>query len=337
MESCQEKLPRRAFIIGNGGWGTALGLLLMGNGLEVTVWGALPDEMTDISQRRENSDYLPGIALPESLRLTTDPTEAEASDIVIIATPSRYFRDVLERFARHIPQSAICVSVAKGFDASSGKRMSTLAGDILGHETVAGLSGPSFAAEVARGLPTAVVAASHDTRQAGIIQRVFSNDFFRVYTSDDVTGVEVGGALKNIIAIAAGVSDGLGFGHSSRAALITRGLNEITRLGTAMGARPETFAGLSGTGDLILTCTGPLSRNRNLGERIGGGESVAAILRGMKQVAEGANNCRIALRLATEKGCEVPIIEQVYAILYQNRDPYQAVLRLLKRELKAEA
>jgi len=332
----QGDLPRRAIVIGNGGWGTALALLLHGNGMEVTVWGALPSEVAHIQEKRENSDYLPGIALPEGLAFTADPAAAERAGLVVLASPSRYYHDVLLRCAPYIDPSALCVSVTKGLDAASHCRMTTLAENILGHGPVASLSGPSFAEEVARGLPTAVVVASPDPGRARIIQRLFSSDTFRVYTSDDVTGVELGGALKNIMAIAAGVSDGLGFGYNSRAALITRGLAEMTRLGQVLGARADTFAGLSGLGDLILTCTGPLSRNRHVGERIGRGETVDAILSSMKQVAEGVINCRNALELARETGCEVPIIEQVHAVLYEGLDPFLAVRSLLDRELKAE-
>jgi len=325
-------------ILGDGGWGTALALLLVENGHSVTVWGPFPEYITTIRNRRENELYLPGVKLPPEIKWTSERDVAVAgAEIVVLAIPTKFFRPVLTSFVGLLPAKCRLVSVAKGLDEQSHKRMTQVAEEILGHAPVAALSGPSHAEEVSRKIPTAVCIASADRACSSRLQKVFSNAQFRVYTSDDVAGVELGGALKNIIAIGVGVSDGIGFGDNTRAAIITRGLAEITRLGCAMGAKQATFAGLSGMGDLIVTCTSRLSRNRAVGERLGRGESIEHILGEMKQVAEGVRNCAVAREIAHEKKIEVPITEEVYAIIRNGKDPQHAVTSLMTRDLKSEA
>lgn len=330
-------MQKRIAILGDGGWGTALALVLNRNGHGVTVWGPFPDAVEKVQAAGENATYLPGVPLPRSIRWTADRAEAvRGADAVVLASPTRYFRDVLTSFAPLIPREARVVTVAKGFDEKSGERMSEVAEDVLGRSDICALSGPSLAPEVARQTPTAVVIASPNDEAGFDLQQLFSNSRFRVYTSRDITGVELGGALKNIMALAVGVSDGLGFGDNTRAALITRGLAEMTRLGTALGAQRATFSGLSGMGDLIVTCTSRWSRNRGVGERLGKGEKIGDILAGMKQVAEGVWNCPIARDLAREMNVEVPIIDEVHAILHEDKPPLDGVAALLARELKPE-
>lgn len=324
-------------ILGDGGWGTALGLVLHRNGHRVRLWGPFPDYIRVILETRENSKFLPGVTLPQGLEWTADKAFAvDAADVVVLAVPSRFFKQVAAGFAPLIKPHTPVVSVAKGLDKQTHRRLTEIAQEQLNVGPVAALSGPSHAEEVARRVPTAVVIACTDHDRAVALQQVFNSPEFRVYTSDDVVGVELGGALKNVIAVAAGISDGIGFGDNTKAALITRGLAEITRLGIARGAKPETFSGLSGIGDLIVTCASRLSRNRGVGERLGKGEKLADIMAGMEQVAEGIWTCRAALDLANELGVEVPITEQVVAIVHENRDPREAVQALMTREPKRE-
>lgn len=331
-------MKKRIAILGDGGWGTALALVLLENGHKVTVWGPFPDYIETIRKERENKLFLPGVTLPAEISWTADRKAAvENADLVVLAIPTKFFRSVAESFSGLLPDSCCLLSVAKGLDQDSHKRMTQIAQDILGHGPVAALSGPSHAEEVARQIPTAVVVACEDQGYANRLQDIFASRFFRIYTSDDVAGVELGGALKNVIAIAVGVSDGIGFGDNTRAALITRGMAEITRLGCALGAaRSSTFAGLSGMGDLIVTCTSRLSRNRAVGERLGKGESIGQILADMKQATEGVWNCASARALAHEVDVEVPITEEVYAIIHEGKKPQDAVNSLIGREVKPE-
>lgn len=325
-------------VIGNGGWGTALAMVLHANGHAVTVWGAFADEVQRVRERGENEPYLPGVRVPPGVAWTHDRAEAAAgAELAVLASPTRYYRSVAESFRGLLPADCRVVSVAKGLDSGTYRTMTDVAKEVLGTRRVAALSGPSHAEEVARGVPTAVVAAAADPAVAKDVQAAFGSPRFRVYTSDDELGVQLGGALKNVIALAVGVSDGLGFGDNTRAALITRGLAEITRLGVSDGARPETFAGLSGMGDLIVTCTSRHSRNRAVGERLGRGESLEAILSGMKQVAEGVWNCAAARALARQQGVSVPITDQVYAVLNEGLRPADAVEALMSREARPEA
>jgi len=327
----------RVGIVGDGGWGTALAVHLHGLGHRVTVWGAFPEQVRETAAQRENVRFLPGVKLDPGIRWTDDEAEVVASaELLVTAVPSRYLRDVLERFAGRVPGDIPVVNVAKGFDPDTGKRLSELIVGMLGCRRFAVLSGPSHAEEVARGTPTAVVAAADELEVARRVQEVFSGRGFRVYTSRDVLGVELGGALKNVMALAAGISDGLGYGDNTKAALITRGLAEMIRLGKAMGARAETFAGLSGIGDLVVTATSRLSRNRAVGERIGRGEDPRRVIAAMVQVAEGVWACRAAYALARRYGVEMPITEQVYRVVYEGVAPREAVRRLLERPFKEE-
>ena len=325
-------------VIGNGGWGTALALLLLENGHEVTIWSHSAEELAEIRACGENKPYLPGVAIPPSMGLESDPAKAVAgASLVVLAMPSHFYDGVCRRFRGLIPAGADVVSVAKGFCEQTGERLSVTAAAALGIPTVAALSGPSHAEEVSRHIPTAVVVASPDLEQARRMQAFFAGKRFRVYTSTDPVGVELGGAVKNVLAVAVGMSDGLGFGDNSRAALITRGLAEMARFGVALGGKADTFAGLSGIGDLVVTCTSRHSRNRGVGERMGKGESLAAIQSGMKQVAEGVWNCRIVCDLARKAGVEMPICEIVAAVLDGSLAPQDGVACLMGRDAKHES
>jgi len=327
----------QATIIGDGGWGTALALILQQNGHAVTAWGPFPENIARIRSSSTNEVFLPGVALPPDINWTADPAAAVAdSELVVLAVPTQFFRDVMPRFRGHIPPTATVVSVTKGLDRETHQTMTEVAREILQHDRLAALSGPSHAEETARGIPTAVVVAADGADDRQRAQDAFNGNHFRVYTSTDVTGVQIGGALKNVIAIAVGISDGLGFGDNTRAALITRGLVEITRLGTALQCQPVTFAGLSGMGDLIVTCTSRHSRNRGVGERLGRGESLQQITSGMRQVAEGVWNCDNALALARKHDVDLPITQWVYQILHGHCRPRDAVESLMERDTKPE-
>ncbi len=324
-------------ILGDGGWGTALGLLLHRKGCRVRIWGPFQDYIARVRRERANPLYLPEIPLPEDLLWTADPAEAlERADLVIVAVPSKYFRGVLEQFAGLIPAARPVLSVSKGLDGATHRRLTEVAVELLKPAAVAVLSGPSHAVEVARGVPTAVVLAGADPALIKRLQAVLMSPRFRIYTSDDVAGVELGGALKNVIALAVGASDGIGFGDNTRAALITRGLAEISRLGCALGARPDTFAGLSGMGDLIVTCTSRWSRNRAVGERMGRGEPIAKIVASMRQVAEGVTTCGLARSLARKHQVSAPITDEVHALIHEGKNPQQAVQALLGRTARPE-
>ena len=323
-------------VIGDGGWGTALAIVLDRNGHEVTVWGPFADYLEEIRTTGENATYLPGVKIPASLTWTSDHEAAvKGAGLIVLVVPSRFYKPVVEAFRPYITDDMLVVSATKGLDESTHERMSETAEALLGRE-VAVLSGPSHAEEVARGVPCAVAIAAKDHSQAEKIQNLFGNETFRVYTLDDVVGVELGGALKNVIAVAAGISDGLGFGDNTKAALMTRGIAEITRLGTALGAKPETFMGLSGIGDLMVTCMSRHSRNRGVGERLGKGETLEDIMSSMKMVAEGVWNCQAAAALAGDLGISVPITEQVNAVVHEGKDPREAVMALMGRAPKPE-
>ncbi|MEA2068931.1 MAG: NAD(P)H-dependent glycerol-3-phosphate dehydrogenase [Verrucomicrobiota bacterium] len=323
-------------VIGDGGWGTALAMVLDRNGHETTVWGPFPEYLEEIKSSGENTTYLPGVGIPESLNWIAGYEEAvKDAGLVVLVVPSRFYRSVVEAFKPFIPEGALVVSATKGLDEQTLERMSEVAEKILERQ-VAVLSGPSHAEEVARGVPCAVAIAASDHSIAEQIQQLFVNDAFRVYTLEDVVGVELGGALKNVVAVAAGISDGLGFGDNTKAALMTRGIAEITRLGAALGAQPETFMGLSGIGDLMVTCMSRHSRNRSVGERLGQGETIEEIMASMKMVAEGIWNCHAAKELADDLGVSVPITEQVNAVVHEGKDPRQAMLDLMARAPKPE-
>ncbi|MEI8139713.1 MAG: NAD(P)H-dependent glycerol-3-phosphate dehydrogenase [bacterium] len=324
-------------IIGDGGWGTALGLSLLRSGHSVCIWGPFPEYIDRVRTSGENKDYLPGVRLPADLKLTADRSQAvDGASVVVLAMPTKYFRTVLTSFTGLIPSTARVISVAKGLDGKDNRRMTEVAEGILQAGPVAALSGPSFASEVAAGSPTAVVIASREPALSESLQTVFNSQKFRVYTSSDVIGVELGGTLKNVIAVGVGVCDGLGLGHNARAALVTRGLAEITRIGVALGAQANTFAGLSGMGDLVLTCTSRLSRNYSVGERMGRGEKITDILSGMKQVAEGVENSSSACSLAQRLSVPAPIAREVHAMVHEGKTPQAAVESLLGRDPKPE-
>lgn len=326
-------------VLSDGGWGTALALTLLKNGHRVRLWGPFPDYVEELRRRRENSRFLPGVPLPPELALETGLAAATAdAELIVLAAPAQYARSLLEKLRQTaLPPDPLFVNVAKGIEVGTLLRMSELTEAVLGPRRYAVLSGPSHAEEVARQVPTAVVTASTDDAAARAVQAAFMNPRFRVYTSSDVIGVELGGALKNVLALAAGVCDGMGFGDNTKAALMTRGIAEMARLGAALGGRPETFSGLSGIGDLIVTCTSRHSRNRHVGEELGRGRPLEDILREMGgQVAEGVTTARSAFQLARRAGVETPIIDQVYAALYDGRDPRQAVRELMTREGKPE-
>jgi glycerol-3-phosphate dehydrogenase (NAD(P)+) len=322
-------------ILGAGAWGTALArLLLESTENSVTLWGHMPDWLDEIRQTGRNERFLPGIELPRSLRLENDIKAAVAGrDCVVVAVPSQPFREV----TRHLDAySGLIVSVTKGIEYDTGLTMCGVLAENAPRAACVALSGPSFATEVARDIPTAIVAASRDLAAAASTQALFSRPTFRVYTSSDVLGVELGGALKNVIAIAAGVSDGLGFGDNSKAALVTRAIVEIRRLGVACGAQPETFTGLSGLGDLMVTCFSRHSRNRGFGERVGRGEKAPEIAASMLAVAEGYPTARSAYKLARRHHVSTPVIDEVEAMLYQGKDVGDAVRDLMSRDLKPE-
>jgi len=333
-------LHEKIAVIGGGSWGTTLAGLLAAKGQDVSLWVYEADLAARMADARLNDLYLPDYTIPESLAVTSDLAEAvRGRGIILIVTPSHILRHILTTLHPHAADDAVYVCASKGIENDTLLTMSEVMEDVLpkgAHSRVACLSGPSFAREVCKGMPTAVVVAANDPALAKRIQAAFSTDYFRVYTSPDVMGVELGGALKNVIAIAAGCSDGLGFGHNTRAALITRGLAEIARLGVAMGANPLTFSGLSGMGDLVLTCTGELSRNRTVGYSLGRGEKLGAILSGMKMVAEGVKTSKAAYELSIKHEVSMPITEQVYHLLYEDRDPKRVVRELMTRDLKGE-
>jgi glycerol-3-phosphate dehydrogenase (NAD(P)+) len=330
----------RIAVIGAGSWGTALADLLAGQGLPTTLWSYEPEPADAINREHRNVRYLPEVALDPRLRATTDLEEAvRDATLVLSVSPSHVVRQVMGQAAAHLRRDALVVSASKGIENRTLHTMDAVLGEVLPPEVAERavyLSGPSFALEVAQRLPTAVTVASRSAEAAERAQSIFQTPYFRVYTSSDVAGVELGGALKNVIAIAAGVVDGLGFGHNTLAALITRGLAEITRLGVALGAQPLTFAGLAGMGDLILTCTGALSRNRSVGVELGKGRSLDEILGGMFMVAEGVRTSRSARDLAIREGIEMPIVEEVFAVLFEGRQPRAAVENLMLREPKSE-
>ncbi|HEX3721102.1 MAG TPA: NAD(P)H-dependent glycerol-3-phosphate dehydrogenase [Verrucomicrobiae bacterium] len=321
-------------VIGAGAWGTALASLLRKNGHDVILWGHNAAQLEQIAATGRNELYLPGIAMAPGIRCEADLSEAVAqADCVVIAVPSKFFRDVTSRIGSF---KGLAVSVTKGIEYESGLTMSGILETTMPRALAAVLSGPSLALEVARDIPAAIVAAHSDAEAAREAQVLFHRPAFRVYTSQDVLGVELGGAVKNVVAIAAGIGDGLGYGDNTKAGLITRGVAEMRRLGIARGALPETFSGLSGLGDLVVTCYSRLSRNRGFGERVGRGERVEAILASTRSVAEGHPTAKAAWQLARKLGIETPIIDEVYDMLYQGKEVRKAVHDLMGRDMKPE-
>ncbi len=334
------KEPRSIGVIGAGSWGTALARLLARKGHRVTLWAREPEVAAEILQHGENRTFLPGVDLPRALQVSFDLREALAGkDILVSVVPSQFVSSVFGPVAGELPAGVQVVSASKGIEVATGRSMDEVFSELMSPEQahrLTFLSGPSFAVEVCKEAPTAVVVASRSPEAALTAQEVFQTEHFRVYTNPDVLGVELGGALKNVIALAAGVVAGMGFGHNTLAALITRGLAEITRLGVAMGADPATFSGLAGMGDLVLTCTGALSRNRTVGFRIGQGESLEGILESMKGVAEGVRTVQAVRELAQRFGVEMPISEEIHALLWEGREAKEAVRNLMLRGPKPE-
>lgn len=327
----------RCGVLGAGSWGTTLADLLAKQGHGVRLWAFEPEVAEQINRDRINQSYLAGCPLHEGIRASSDPLEVVPQvDLLLVATPSHATRAVLSRVASRVAADTVLVSATKGLEPESLHRMSQVAAVCLPDNPFVALSGPSFAAEVHAGQPTAVVAASSQDAAARSAQAAFSSSRFRVYSSHDVVGAEIGGSLKNVIAIAAGILEGLGLGHNPRAALLTRGLAEITRLGVALGADPATFAGLAGMGDLILTATGHLSRNRTLGVAIGQGQQLASYLATHRTVAEGVNTTRAALQLAITAGVELPITAKVAEVLFEGKDARTGITELMERTLKPE-
>ena len=328
----------RTAVVGAGSWGTALANLLAKKGGETILWSYEPEVAESIRAEQVNRRYLDGVRLDRRLRVTTDMEEAlDGAPVVLSVSPSHVVRPVMAQAARHMAPGALVVSASKGIENESLKTMDEVLADVLPHGAVAAfLSGPSFALEVGEEHPTAVTIASHHPAAAERAQALFQTPYFRVYTSSDVRGVELGGSLKNVIAIAAGVVEGLGYGNNTQAALITRGLAEITRLGVAAGAEPATFAGLAGMGDLILTCTGSLSRNRQVGIALGRGRPIEEILGGMVAVAEGVRTARSARDLSRKLEIEMPIVEVVHAMLYEGLSATRALELLMLREPRRE-
>ncbi len=327
-------------VIGAGAWGTALAMLLADKGHDVTLWMYEKDLSEETARTRENRVYLPGFSLPSSIKVTSSlEAAARDTDIILSVVPSHTARAVSKQFAPFLSKDAIIVSASKGIEIDTLMPLSDVFRDVLPkefHRRLCFLSGPSFAKEVAQKMPTAVALASYDASLGKKAQETFSNRYFRIYTNPDVIGVEVGGSLKNVVAIAAGVLEGMGYGYNTMAALLTRGLAEMARLGVAMGGSIQTFSGLAGMGDLVLTCTGGLSRNRTLGERLGKGEKLEDIMKGAKTVAEGVRTAKAARDLARKYKVDMPIVDEVYLLLYEGKDPKRAVKDLMKRELKEE-
>ncbi|MBI3577826.1 MAG: NAD(P)H-dependent glycerol-3-phosphate dehydrogenase [Ignavibacteriales bacterium] len=330
----------RVTVLGAGSWGTTLALVLLGNGHEVNLWTYKKEQAELMLAKRENPAFLPDIPLPSSLSIMTDIEAAsENRDMIVAAVPSQFLRSVITKIAHlNLEKTAIC-NVAKGIENNTLMTMSEVLLDVLQHEkkeNLAILSGPSHAEEVSRQIPTAIVASSFKMTTAQKVQEAFMTSYFRVYVNEDIRGVELGGALKNVIAVAAGISDGAGFGDNTKAAIMTRGIYEITRLGVKLGAQPRTFAGLSGVGDLIVTCMSRHSRNRYVGEQIGKGRKLEDVLKEMVMVAEGVATARSVRDLEKKYAIELPIITEVYKVLFEGKDPQKATRDLMTRDAKGE-
>ena len=323
-------------VIGAGSWGTTLACLLADKGYDVSLWVYEKKLVEEIEKTGENSVYLPGIKLPENMRVSHQIDEVvKKARYILNVVPAQFTRTVFKEALPHLSDEAIIISASKGIERGTLLTISKVLKELSGHE-IAVLSGPSFAKEVIKKIPTAVTLATEDKNTGFIFQEVFNTGSFRVYRHDDILGVEIGGALKNVMSIASGISDSLSLGHNARASLITRGLVEMTRLGVAMGAKEKTFTGLSGLGDLVLTCTSSLSRNYTVGIKLGQGMKLKDILNQTKSVAEGVDTAESAYQLSLKYNIEMPIVEQVYKVIYEDKDPVLTVKDLLSRSLKSE-
>jgi glycerol-3-phosphate dehydrogenase (NAD(P)+) len=325
-------------VLGDGGWGTTLAVLLSRKGFRVTLWGAFKDYIAYLDRERINTKFLPDVKIPKQIEITHNLGEAlKEKQIVILAIPSQHLRKIAKRIKRFsVSGETIFVSVTKGIEMKSLKRMSEVVYEELGRVKLAVLSGPTIAYEVAKEIPTTAVIASTDNYLRRYLQEIFMTDRFRIYTNDDVVGVELGSSIKNVIAIACGISDGLGFGTNTKAAILARGLVEISRLGQAMGAKVNTFSGISGLGDLVTTCISPYSRNRFVGEEIGKGKHLNRIKSHMQMVAEGVPTAKSTYALSLKYKVDMPITKEVYAVLYKNKSPLRAVRDLMTRDKKEE-
>lgn len=324
-------------VIGSGSWGCAIAVLLANKGNEVSLWSWQKEESDRLAHDRENTDLLPGVKFPETITCTNDMAEAvHGSSLVVCASPSVATRNVAKLLSPHIADGQLLVNISKGLEENTLLRLSEVYRQEIPQAKIAVMSGPSHAEEVSRGLPTTNVVAADTHEIAMEVQDIFMDERFRVYTGDDIIGVELGGALKNVIALCAGISDGMGFGDNTKAALMTRGLAEITRLGIAMGAQRETFAGLSGVGDLIVTCTSMHSRNRRAGILLGQGKTLRETLDEVHMVVEGVNTASAAYALSKKYNVSMPITEQAHAVLYENKSPREALYELMTRDKKIE-
>lgn len=327
-------------VLGAGGWGTTLAILLHYNGHDVILWEYKKSYAKELIKKHVNSLYLPGVSIPKEMKISYDLRESTSGkNLIILAVPSQFLRSVVKKIDFGDIKNSILVSVSKGIEKGTLLTMAQTLEDVhplLGKDQIGVLSGPSHAEEVSRRIPTAVTTASEDPVTSKSIQAAFMNSYFRVYSSTDILGVELGGAFKNVVAIGAGIIDGAGFGDNTKAAIMTRGVAEISRLGSAMGAHPETFAGLSGMGDLIVTCMSKHSRNRYVGEQLGKGKKLKRILKSMEMVAEGVETSRSASQLAKKYDVETPITNEVYKILFEDKDPIKATTDLMTRDMKME-
>ncbi len=327
-------------VLGAGGWGTTLAILLHYNGHDVILWENEKSYAKELIKKHVNSRYLPGVSIPKEMKISYDLGESTGDkNLIILAVPSQFLRSVVKKINFSDIKNSILVSVSKGIEKGTLLTMTQMLKDVhplLANDQIGVLSGPSHAEEVSRSIPTAVTAASEEPVTSKSIQAAFMNSYFRVYSSTDILGVELGGAFKNVIAIGAGIIDGAGFGDNTKAAIMTRGVSEISRLGSAMGAHPETFAGLSGMGDLIVTCMSKHSRNRYVGEQLGKGKKLKQILKSMEMVAEGVETSRSASQLAKKFDVETPITNEVYKILFEDKDPVKATTDLMTRDMKME-
>ena len=325
-------------MIGAGSWGIALTVLLSNNGHQVQVWSALKDEIDMLQEKREHVDKLPGVALGENISFSTDLQDTiEGKDVLVMAVPSTFVRGTAKQMASFVKEGQIIVNVAKGVEESTLMTLSQIIEEEVPQAEVTVLSGPSHAEEVGRGIPTTIVVGAEKKKTAQYLQNIFMSDVFRVYISPDVLGIELGAALKNVVALAAGIADGLGYGDNTKAALITRGITEIARLGMAMGGKFETFCGLSGIGDLIVTCASMHSRNRRAGILIGQGKTMDEAMAEVKMVVEGVYSAKAALGLAKKYNVSIPIIEQVNAVLFDNKPASEALIDLMTRDKKSES
>ncbi|MBD5522808.1 MAG: NAD(P)H-dependent glycerol-3-phosphate dehydrogenase [Lachnospiraceae bacterium] len=324
-------------VIGAGSWGTALALLLSNNGHKVTVWSIVESEIEMLSKEREHKDKLPGVKLPEDMEFTTDlETTVKKSEVLVLAVPSPFTRETSKNMYPYVKEGQIIVNVAKGIEENTLMTLSEIIEEEIPHAEVAVLSGPSHAEEVGRGIPTTIVVGAKKKKTAQYLQNIFMNKVFRVYISPDVLGIELGAALKNVVALAAGIADGLGYGDNTKAALITRGISEIARLGTTMGGRWETFTGLTGIGDLIVTCASMHSRNRRAGILIGKGYTMDEAMKEVNMVVEGVYSAKAAMGLAEKYGVQLPIIEQVNEVLFNGKSAAEVVESLMLRDKKVE-